>query len=80
MSSPPPGRGSAFKHCCKGVELSIQRSHLGAFLFGWHWDIGDVYIDSGLTPVSPLLQRYWMHPADYEADLKNFLTLVFFGP
>jgi hypothetical protein len=48
---PPAGRGSAFQHCCERIELSIQRSHLGTFLFGWHLDIGDIYIhSSGLIP------------------------------
>ena len=31
-------------------------------------------------PVSPFLHWYRMHPADYEADLENFLTLIFFPP
>jgi len=36
----------AFKHRSEGIQLFVQRSHLGAFLFGWHWDIGDVYVHS----------------------------------
>ena len=28
----------------------------------------------------PFLQQFWMHLADYEADLENFLTLIFLRP
>src|SRR5262245_56375098 len=37
---------SVLEHGCECIQLSVQSPHLGAFLFGWHWDIGDVYIHS----------------------------------
>jgi hypothetical protein len=64
----PPGRGSAFKHRCKGVQLPIQSSHLSAFLFGWHWDIGDIYIHS--KPSSQIIASD-VHGNYYEGDLKE---------
>jgi hypothetical protein len=45
MSS-PRHRSVICEHRSERVELTIQSTHLGTFLFGWHWDIGDVYIHS----------------------------------
>ena len=38
----PGGSGLTFQFSCQSVQLGIQCTHLGAFLSGGHWDIGDV--------------------------------------
>ena len=51
-----------FKFRRDDVQLAIYRVHLGTFLSGGHWDIGDVYIHtSGLVP-SMQLRRAAIRP------------------
>jgi hypothetical protein len=76
MSSPPRHRSAVCEHGSEGVELPIQRSHLGAFLFGWHWDIGDVYIHSGLVPSMQLCGAAY-HVFESRRDVDHFIALAF---
>jgi len=53
QSTPPPlvvvlrvlGSGS-LNEFGKGIQLGVQSTHLGTFLFGGHRDIGDAHIHS----------------------------------
>jgi len=74
--SSPPRHRSAFKHRCKGVQLGIQRTHLGTFLFGWHRDIGDVYIHSGLIP-SMQLRGAAYYVFEFRRNVDHFIALAF---
>ena len=74
---PCPARGSAFKHCRERVKLRFQSAHLLTFLFGWHWDIGDVYIhSSGLVPSMQLCcAAYYVF--EFRGNVDHFIALAF---
>ena len=77
MSSHRPARRSAFKHRCEGIPLGVQSSHLSAFLFGWHWDIGDVYIhSSGLVPSMQLCCAIY-HVFESCRNVDHFVAVAF---
>ena len=75
MSS-PRHRSALFEHGSEGVQLGVQCTHLGAFLFGWHWDIGDVYIHSGLVP-SMQLRCAVYYVFEFRRNVDHFITLAF---
>lgn len=78
MSS--PRRRSAFKHGCKGVELGVQRPHLGTFLFGWHWNIGDVHIHSSWLIPSMQLCRAAYYVFKFRRNVDHhYLVFAFSG-
>ena len=77
MSSLPRRRSALFEHGGKRIELSVQRTHLGTFLFGWHWNIGDVYIhSSGLIP-SMQLRCAAYHVFESRRDVDHFIAIAF---
>jgi hypothetical protein len=76
MSSLPRHR-SAFKHRSEGIQLGVQNSHLGAFLFRWHWDIGDIYIhSSGLVPSMHLCCAAY-HVFEFRRNVDHFIAVAF---
>lgn len=51
---PPGGSVLTFQFSRQSVQLGIQCAHLGAFLSGRHWYIGDVYIHTSVSVVNGL--------------------------
>jgi hypothetical protein len=78
MHTPPPvGSGLTFQFSCQSVQLGVQCTHLGAFLSGGHWNIGDVYIHtSGLVP-SMQLRRAAYHVFQSRRDVDHFIAVAF---
>ena len=76
MSSPPRHWSALFEHGSKRIELGVQRTHLLTFLFGWHWDIGDVHIhSSGLVPSMQLrCAAYYVFESRRNVD--HFITVA----
>src|SRR5215831_17015897 len=63
---------------CNRVQLRIQCTHLGTFLSGGHWDIGDAYTHTRRLIPSIQLRCAAYHVFQSRRDVNHFIAIASF--